>query len=532
MSATSIARMPAVDGREAALPVDPYAHRYLIALTVTLASVMELLDTSIVNVAIPHMMGNLGATLDQIAWVSTGYIVANVIVLPITGWLSAYFGRRRYFAGSIALFTVASFFCGNAHSLGQLVAWRIVQGLGGGALLSTAQAVLYEVFPPSEYGVAMAIFGMGVMVGPTLGPTLGGWITDTYSWPWIFYINIPFGMIALLLTLTYLRDSRFAQKVGRVDALGLLLLAAGVGTLQTMLERGESLDWFASREIVMYGLVSAASLTWFILHELRTDHPVVDLRILKSVQFSAGLAFGGALGLCLYATVFVLPVYLQTVLGFTANQTGMVILPGALASAVTMAVTSRARGRMDGRILVVAGVAIFMVAMWQMSCFTTLSGQSDFVWPLVLRGVGLGLVFVPLTNLSLADLPMEKIPNGTGLFNLMRQLGGSIGIALSATFFTRLEIQNRAVLTENVTRFSDVAMARLSALTSAMVARGAAPGAAEAQALALMNAQVTRQAMMLSFEKLFIMFGWSFALAIPLLLVMRKGRGFVGGGAH
>jgi DHA2 family multidrug resistance protein len=528
MSATSL---PAA-GARAATAYDPYANRYLIAVTVTLAAVMELLDTSIVNVAIPHMMGNLGATLDQIAWVSTGYIVANVIVLPITGWLSAYFGRRRYFAGSIALFTVASFFCGNAHSLGQLVAWRIVQGLGGGALLSTAQAVLYEVFPPSEYGVAMAIFGMGVMVGPTLGPTLGGWITDTYSWPWIFYINIPFGMLALLLTLAYLRNSRFAQKVERVDWLGLVLLAVGIGTLQTMLERGESQDWFSSREIVTYGVVSAVSLASFLWHEWHTEHPVVDLRILKSVQFTAGVAFGGALGLCLYATVFVLPVYLQSVLGFTANQTGMVILPGALASAFTMAVTSRTRGRMDGRILVVVGVAIFMVAMWQMSQFTTLSGQPDFFWPLVLRGIGLGLVFVPLTNLALADLPMSRIPNGTGLFNLMRQLGGSIGIALSATLFTRLQVQNRELLAEHVTRFNDAAVSRLSQLTASLVARGIPPGMAEARALAILNGQVTRQAMMLSFEKLFILFGWSFALALPLLLLMRKGRGFTGGGGH
>src|SRR6266496_1737144 len=222
-----------------AVPADRYKYKYIIAITVSLASVLELLDTSIVNVAIPHMMGNLGATLDQIAWVSTGYIVANVIVLPITGWLSAYFGRRRYFAASITLFTIASFFCGNAHSLETLVFWRIVQGLGGGALLSTSQAILYEEFPRSEYGTAMAIFGVGVMVGPTLGPTLGGYITDAFGWPWIFYINIPFGMLALALTLSFINDSRHQEKVDRVDYPGLLLLAAGVGALQMMLERGE-----------------------------------------------------------------------------------------------------------------------------------------------------------------------------------------------------------------------------------------------------------------------------------------------------
>src|SRR2546427_3164919 len=252
MTAASIPFSPA-------LANDRYKYKYLIAITVSLASVLEVLDTSIVNVAIPHMMGNLGATLDQIAWVSTGYIVANVIVLPITGWLSAYFGRRRYFAGSIALFTLASFLCGNAGSLGALIFWRIVQGLGGGALLSTSQAILYEEFPREEYGTAMAIFGVGVMVGPTLGPTVGGWIADTYGWPCVFYINIPFGMLALALTMSFINDSRHQERSTRVDFVGLGLLAVGIGALQTMLERGERLDWWASGQGPVPGLTNAPS---------------------------------------------------------------------------------------------------------------------------------------------------------------------------------------------------------------------------------------------------------------------------------
>jgi DHA2 family multidrug resistance protein len=316
-----------------------------------------------------------------------------------------------------------------------------------------------------------------------------------------------------------------------VDWIGLALLALGVGTLQTMLERGERLDWFSSREVVIYGVVSAVSLVSFVWHELTTEHPVVDLRILKSRQLAAGVAFGGALGVCLNATVFVLPVYLQSLLGFTANQTGLVILPGAIASAVTMALGARLRGLFDGRISVAAGVAIFMFSMWQMSHFTTLSGHDDFFWPLVWRGMGLGLIFVPLTNLALADLPMDKIPNGTGLFNLMRQLGGSIGIAVSATLLARFETINHARLAEHVTAFSDVSRERLAGIAHALIARGVPPGLAENQAIAVLNGQVTRQAMMLSFERLFILFGWSLALALPLLLLMRKGRGFQGGGA-
>ena len=504
---------------------DPYRNRYLIAITVTLASVLELLDTSIVNVAIPHMMGTLGATLDQIAWVSTGYIVANVIILPITGWLSAYFGRRRYFAGSIALFTIASFFCGNAHSLVQLVTWRIIQGLGGGALLSTSQAVLYEVFPREEYGTAMAIFGVGVMVGPTLGPTFGGWITDVQSWPWIFYINLPFGLIAFLLTLAYLRDSRYAQKVDRVDWLGLALLAIGIGALQTMLERGERNDWFASREIVLLALASGIGLVWFVIHELRTDQPVIDLKILRNRSFAAGVTFAGLLGACLYATVFVLPVYLQTLLGFTANQTGLVILPGALATAFTMAFLGRLQQRIDPRLLITAGVGLFGVAMWQWSHFTTQSGFHDFFWPLIIRGMGLGLVFVPLTNLAISGLPMDKIPAGTGLFNLTRQLGGSVGIALGATLLPRLTSEARGVLAENVTRYGEVARERLAAMTQALIARGVPAGMAELRAIRQIDLAVGRQATMLALERIFAVFGVVFLLGLPLLLLMRRGRG-------
>ena len=516
-----------------AAAADRYRFRYIIAITVSLASVLELLDTSIVNVAIPHMMGNLGATLDQIAWVSTGYIVANVIVLPITGWLSAYFGRRRYFAGSIALFTIASFFCGNSHSLEALVFWRIVQGLGGGALLSTSQAILYEEFPREEYGTAMAIFGVGVMVGPTLGPTLGGYITDSFGCPWIFYINIPFGMLALALTLSFIQDSLHQQKATRVDYVGLLLLAAGIGALQTMLERGERFGWFESRQVTVLAIVSATSLIGFVWHELRTDHPVVDLRILKSRQLAVGVLFAFVLGVALYATVFVLPVYLQNLQNFTAKQTGFVILPGAIAAAMTMAFMGRLQGKFDARLSIVAGVALFGLAMWQHAHFTTDSGMRDFFWPLVWRGIGLGLIFVPLTNLALADLPMSRIPNGTGLFNLMRQLGGSVGIALSATLVTRFATIHRADLMANVTPYSAATQERMALLTRGLLAQGVPPNLVETKAVTILNGMVTRQALMLSFEQLFLLFGMAFVLALPLLLLMHTNKNAPGGGmAH
>ncbi len=511
---------------------ESYRNRWIIAFAVTLASILEILDTSIVNVAIPHMMGSLGATLDQIAWVSTGYIVANVIVLPITGWLSAMFGRRRYFAGSILLFIVASFFCGNSHTLSELVFWRIVQGVGGGALLSTSQAILYEIFPVHEYGQAMAIFGVGVMVGPTLGPTLGGYITDTFSWPWIFYINLPIGAFALMLALAYVRDSRFAQKVGDTDWTGLALLAAGIGTLQLMLERGERLDWFASREIVLLCATSVTSLVLFVWHELTTAHPVIDLRIFSNRQFGTGAILGFILGMCLYATVFVLPVYLQALQHFTANQTGLVILPGAIASAVTMAVMARRIGRQDSRVVAATGAALFGLAMWWWSHFTTLSGHDDFWWPLILRGVALGMVFVPLNNLAMLELPLSRIAPATGLYNLMRQLGGSVGIAISAALVTRFTAESRAGLAEKVSRFDPVTIDRVASTTRWLHARGELETVARTKAVGLIAGEVQRQATMLAFEKIFLLFGLLFLIAIPMIMTLRWRFGQVRGGAE
>ncbi len=508
-----------------------HASRYIIAVTVTLASVMELLDTSIVNVAIPHMMGALGATLDEIAWVSTGYVVANVIVLPISGWLSNWFGRRNYFAASIMLFTLSSFMCGNATSLEGLVFWRIVQGLGGGGLISTAQATLYEVFPKKEAGNSMAIFGLGIMVGPMLGPTVGGYLTDAISWPWIFYINIPFGALALLLALTFVPDSKFARRAEAVDYIGLLLLAVGIGCLQTMLERGEKLDWFDSHEIVVYSIVSVFALVAFVQHELRHDHPIVDLRILADGQFSISLVFGFLLGATLYSTVFIFPVYLQTLLGWTAWQTGLMILPSAVASGMTMAVMGRITGgtRLDLRVFVLIGACIFAFAMWQHGHFTTQSGWDDFFWPMILRGVGLGMVFIPLNNLALGNLNPAKMGEGSGLYNLMRQLGGSVGIAASATLFVQLQERNRGELLGHISIYSDAAVLRLAQLKALVLAHGTPETLAQAKALLLLNGQVLRQASMLSFERLFLYYGIAMLVALPLLLLMRRTR-FARGG--
>lgn len=502
------------------------AARYLIAFTVTLGSMMELVDTSIVNVAIPHMMGSMGATLDEIAWVSTGYVVANVIVLPVSGWLSNWFGRRNYLALSIALFVVSSMLCGASTNLEELVFWRIVQGLGGGGLISTAQATLYEVFPRKESGTAMAIFGLGIMVGPMLGPTLGGWLTDAYSWPWIFYINLPLGLLALLLTLMLVPDSKYGQRAEQVDWLGFVLLAIGVGCLQTALERGERLDWFASREIVTLAIVSVFGLAAFVWQELRHEHPIVNIRILRDAQFAAALVFTFLLGGALFSTVFMFPVYVQTLLGYTAWETGMVILPGALASGVTMAIMGRLMGKLqiDLRVLVIAGAGVFGYSMWQHSLFTLSSGWSDFLPAVILRGIGLGMVFMPLNNLALGNLRPQELQNGAGLYNLTRQLGGSVGIAGSATLYVQLLQSNRGELIRHVNQFSLATSERLAQLKALVIAHGMPTMAAPAKALRLLDGSLMQQAAMLSFERLFLLFGIALASALPLLLLMSHGR--------
>ncbi len=504
---------------------DKYKHKYLIAIAVTMAAMLELIDTSIVNVAIPHMMGNLGATLDEISWVSVGYIIANVIVIPMSSWLSAYFGRRRYLTASILLFVAASFFCGASTTLLQLVVWRVIQGIGGGALLSTAQSTLWEAFPPSEVGIGQAMFGVGVMVGPTLGPTLGGFIVDNWNWPWIFYINLPLGLAAAALVWTYVTDSEHQERAEKVDWLGISLLTVAVGSLQWMLERGERYDWFDSQFVITLGVVSAVSFIWLVWHELRTDEPVIDFHLLKNRQLATGVLMGAVLGFALFGSVFVLPVFLQALHGFTANQTGMVILPGAIASAVTMAVMGR-RLRMvpDGRPVILLGASLFFVCMYMLAALTFDSGKGDLFWPLIIRGVALGMMFIPLNAIALAELAPRDMAAGTGLFNLMRQLGGSIGIAVMATLLSHLTKAKKAVLADHMVATAPDVQARLEGLTHALMAKGTSLSVAHQQALMIMDRMVGAQASVLAFSRIYWISGLVLLGSMPLMIFWHNGR--------
>src|ERR1039457_55111 len=351
-------------------------HKYIIAFAVPLASLLQVIDASIVNVALPDMMGNLGASLDEIAWVSTGYILASVIVIPLTGWLSSFFGRKRYFVVSVLVFTAASFLCGAAHSLGALIFWRVVQGVGGGALMTTSQVVLLEAFPVEEAGMAMALFGLGVMVGPTIGPTLGGWITDNYNWPWIFYINVPLGLLAAFMVAEYVHDSPHQRRAPTVDYAGILLLVTSVSALQYLLEHGEREDWFDSRLITglaITSVVAGAALVW---REMTAEHPVIDFRVLRHRQMWVGTILGIVMGMGLFASVFTLPIFLQGNLRITAEQTGIVLLPGAVATAISMFVAGKLNARFDPRALVATGALLFVASMWQLSLITGESARA------------------------------------------------------------------------------------------------------------------------------------------------------------
>ena len=507
-----------------AAPPEGAPHKYLIAFAVVLAALMQVIDSSIVNVALPDMMGNLGASLDEIAWVSTGYILANVIIIPLTGWLGDFFGRKRYFVGSIIIFTVTSFMCGASTSLSELVFWRIVQGMGGGALMTVSQAVLFESFPRREAGMAMALFGLGVMVGPTIGPTLGGWLTDNYGWPWIFYVNLPVGVLAAAMIIAYVHDPEHQERPRTIDYIGIALLAMSVGSLQYLLEYGQREDWFDSRLMTFLAVTSGITGIALVWRELTTQDPVIEFRVLKHRQMWVGTVLGVVMGVGLYASVFTLPVFLQNNLRMTAQQTGIVLLPGALATAISMAIVGRLTNKFDARILIAIGALLFAGAMIRLSRITGESGSTDFFWSLIMRGVGLGMMFVPLTTITLAELSHRELPQGTGLYNFFRQLGGSLGIAAIATLLSHYTAQFRAILAEHLSLGDPTTMSRLDMLTRGLIGRGADPWTARQRALEILDRELMGQASVIAYSRIYVLSAALILALIPLLLLVKHAR--------
>jgi DHA2 family multidrug resistance protein len=496
--------------------------KWIITITVITASLLELIDTTIVNVALPQIMGNLGATLEDAGWVVTSYAVANVIVLPMSGWLGDRFGRKNYFITSILVFTFASFLCGNAHSLTELVAFRILQGLAGGGLLSTAQAILMETWPREEIGMATALFGLGAVVGPTVGPTIGGYITDHFSWPWIFYVNIPVGAIAAFCVSTFVRESPKHGKGKPIDWWGILLLAVGVGSLQVVLEKGETEDWFATTYISVLTLSTILSGILFIWRELSTDHPVVNFRILKNKSFAIGIVTSFTLGFALYGSVFIFPVFCQNLLGFSAQQTGELLFPGGMATICMMPfVGTMLKRGIPAQILATIGFFLFFIFAMMLSNSTLQSGTSDFFWPLIVRGIGMSVLFVPLTTLAIQDLHGKDIGQGTGLNNMMRQLGGSFGIAILTTLIHVKAGNNRNILLENINQYNPAYNERVHASTQNFMSKGFTPYEAEQMTNRAIEGTIVKQTLLVTYDNIYLLIGVFVLCCIPIVYLQK-----------
>jgi DHA2 family multidrug resistance protein len=494
--------------------------KIIITITVISAAIIELIDTSIVNVGISDMSGNLGATLEDVAWVVTSYAIANVIIIPMTSFLAARFGRRRYYIGSILLFTAASMACGQAHSIWELVGFRFVQGIGGGALLSTSQAILFETFPIEQRGIAAALFGLGVFIGPTIGPTVGGWIIDSYSWPWIFYVNLPIGLGAAILSWIYVKEPASRRRADEIDWAGIALLVAGLGSMQVVLERGETEDWFSTRYITVLALVAGFSLGAFVIWELLAEHPVVDLRVLRSRTLATAATLTFVLGFALFSTVFIVPIFVQRLLGFSALQTGMLFLPGAGVAIVLLPLIGQLMNRgFPMRVLVVSGFSIVALFAFMLGNLNLSAGAGDFFWPIILRAVGLCLMAVPLTQVAVSGLPMRDIPQGVALNNMMRQLGGSFGIAFINTFLDHRAAAHRSELVSQASSGRFETVVRLRQLGRGLEAHGISPWEAPRRALAALDLMIQRQSSLLSYLDAYRLVGLICLCCLPVIFI-------------
>jgi DHA2 family multidrug resistance protein len=488
-------------------------------------NIMSSLDISIVNVVLPHMRGTFSASVEEITWVSTGYILSNVIIMPIVAFLSSRFGRKNYYIFSVLLFTGSSMLCGIAWNLTSMVGFRILQGIGGGALIPVSQSILREIFPPKEQAMAMGIFGVGVMLGPAIGPTLGGWLTDNYSWPWIFYINVPVGIINVLLVKKFIEDPHYlVRQTGKVDILGLSLMTVGLGALQTMLEQGEINDWFSSEFIIYLSLVAAFGLILFVWRELKVENPAVNLRILKDINFSSAAFLNGILGMALMSSLFILPLFLQQLLGYPAFDSGLALIPRAVAMIMIMPLAGRIYNRVGPRLMIGLGLLLNAISFYQLSILSLSVGYWDIFFPQFLQGIGIGLVFVSLSTAALSTIEKPMLTAAAGLFNVVRQVFGSVGIALAATILTRGEQAKRALLMEHITAFGNTSAETLRSLSQYFSSQGMDIIDAQNKALKAIEGIVMRQASMISFNHIFFLIAVLFVICIPLIFLITDSR--------
>ena len=500
----------------------PGVRRVYVAVAVMLATIMQALDTTIANVALPHMQGSMGATQDQISWVLTSYIIAAAIFMPLTGFVSARFGRKRVFMFSVVGFTLASMLCGAAQTLEQMVLFRLLQGVFGASLVPLSQSVLLDTYPREKHGSAMALWGVGVMVGPILGPMLGGWLTESYSWRWVFYINLPFGILAWLGLAAFVKETpRDAGR--RFDLLGFGLLALAIGALQMLLDRGQSQDWFASPEIVLEAVLAALALYLFVVHTFTHPQPFIEPAIFRDRNFSIGLLFIFVVGIILLATMALLPPFLQQLLGYPLVDVGLVLAPRGIGTMLAMMVVGRLAGRIDARVNVLSGLLLTSFSLWEMTRFTTEIAAWDVVRTGLVQGVGLGLLFVPLSTLSFSTLAPRFRTEGAALFSLMRNLGSSIGISVVMAYLIWRSQANHAAFSEYITPFN---LALERAVQAGSLDSGSPAG------LAAINAEVTRQAVTLAYLQDFRLMMFITLAAVPLVWLLKPVRPGSDAGGH
>jgi DHA2 family multidrug resistance protein len=514
---------PTAAPRTADSPVSS-SRRWAITFSVMMVTVMQVLDTSVTNVAVPHMQGSLSAGVDEMSWVITSYLAANAIVIPASGWLSARFGRRRFFLTCAVLFTVSSFLSGIAPTLEFLVAMRVLQGLGGGPVVPMAQAIMWEIFPLRQRGTAMAVWGVGIMLAPILGPTVGGWIADNWSWRWIFYINLPIGFLGFLMVSAFVFDAPFVKKPRGIDASGIVLMVLGFGCLQLMLDLGEKEDWFDSRLIVGTTVVAVFGLVAFVGRELTAGEPILNLGVFRDRNFTVGTICIALVGLGMNSSMLLVALYTQKVLGYDAWTSGLVLAPGGLGTMIALMISGRLVSRMDQRLMLAGGCALSAVAVTLMSHLTVGIDYWSLAWPRFLHGFSMGFIFVPLQALTLATIPLEGLGNATAAYNVVRNVGGSTGVALATTLLARRSQQHQSTLAAHVTPWSADTAGKLAEWTRHFVSHGADSFTAASRALAMVYRGTVEQAQVLSYADDFWLLSVVFLAIIPLIPFMRRVR--------
>ncbi|HZU44300.1 MAG TPA: DHA2 family efflux MFS transporter permease subunit [Terriglobales bacterium] len=501
----------------------PVINPWIIAVAVMLGTFMEVLDTTVVNVSLPHIAGSLSATVDESTWVLTSYLVSNAIILPMTGWLSNTFGRKRVLMTSVAGFTLASVACGLAPSLPFLIIFRVIQGATGGGLQPLSQAIMLEAFPPQDRGKAMAFWGLGIVVAPMLGPVMGGWITDNYSWRWVFYINLPVGIAALIMAKLFIFDPSYIRRaMQRIDYWGIGLLSLGMAGLQIMLDKGQEEDWFSSHFIDILAIMAIIGLVGFVVRELVTEHPIVDLRVFKVRTYATGVFLMTSLGFVLYGSLVLIPIFLQTLLGYPSLQAGWAMLPRGLGSFIAMPFVGLIMSKVEPRKLLIIGFLVCAYSLYDLSNVNLNAGYWDVFWPQFIQGISMGFIFVPLTTATHDPIPKEQMGNATSLFNVLRNIGGSVGIAGATTMVARHTQTEINILGKYVNPYNPAAQQMIAGMKQMFMGKGSDAATATQQAYGAIWGMVQQQASMVSFVQAFRVLGFIFVVVVPLIFLMRR----------